>query len=156
MSRIKFPDDVFTLRPGEKPMYGESADLRTAVNYFKSLMAAGEWPKRREAVAKRFYQSLIGEVEPADKGKYFDERDLIGWYLFLGESFNEHLWNYEVFYGARLVPALASIGSSLGLLKEIEGFEDRAKRLVNRRSRTGQYSSFSSQPPMRARAERSS
>jgi hypothetical protein len=131
MSRIKFPSDVFELRPDEKPMYGESTDLRTAVEYFRSLMATGDWTKRREAVAKRFYQSLVGEIEPADKGKYFDERDLFGWYLFLGESFNEHPWNYEVFYGARVVPALASIGASIGLLKEIKGFEEQAKRLVN-------------------------
>jgi hypothetical protein len=33
----------------------------------------GEWVARREAVAQRFYQSLIGEVDPTDEGRYFDE-----------------------------------------------------------------------------------
>jgi hypothetical protein len=112
-------------------MYGEFPELKRAVEYFKSLIKADEWASRRAAVAKRFYQSLIGELDnPADKGKYFDDRDLFGWYLFLGEAFTDHPWNYEVIYGSRVVPIFAAIGRALDSLTRIEGFCERAENLV--------------------------
>lgn len=130
MSQISFPKDMFHLRHGEQPLYGEQPDLRQAVDYFKSLLKEGEWEGRRAAIATRFYQSLIGE-RPTEKGTYYDDRDLFGWFLFLGEAFNDHPWNYEIYYGSRVVPVLATIGHSLDILKSIDGFEDRAKRLVH-------------------------
>jgi hypothetical protein len=132
VSRLNFPSDLFELRPGELPMHGELPSLKQAVEYFKSLMKPEEWVARRAAIAKRFYQSLIGELDnPADEGRYFDEGDLFGWYLFLGESFTDHPWNYEVFFGSRVIPVLVTIGERLNHLKEIEGFQERAVRLVN-------------------------
>jgi hypothetical protein len=61
MSRLSFPSDLFHLREGEKPMYGESPDCKRAVDYFKSLISEDEWVARRAAIAKQFYQGLIGE-----------------------------------------------------------------------------------------------
>src|SRR5438128_848653 len=117
MSRLNFPADLFHLRQGESPMYGGFSDLKQGVGYFKSLMKPEEWVARRATVAKRFYQSLIGEVDdPTGKGQYFDNRDLFDWYLFLGEAFTDHPWNYEVIYGCRVVPILAAIGSELDIL----------------------------------------
>ena len=85
MPLLKFPDDMFRLRLGEKPMYGEFPDLKRSVEYFKSIMKPDEWAARRLAIAKRFYQSLVGELDdPTEKGKFFDDRDVFGWYLFLG------------------------------------------------------------------------
>jgi hypothetical protein len=131
-SHFQFSDNFFQLDPGEQPMYGELPALREAVEYFKSLMTPGVWKKRRTAIATRFYESLTGDREdPTEEGKYFDENDLFGWYLFLGESFTDHPWNYEVFFGCRIVPIFVSIGRALDHLKQIEGFHDRALRLVN-------------------------
>lgn len=130
MSRISLPKDIFQLRPGEKLKYGDFPDLRRGVDYFKSLLGKGEWEARRSAIATRFYQSLVGEIAPTDKGKYYDDSDLIGWYLFLGESLTDHPWNYEVYYGSRVVPVLAAIGHNLDILRSIDGFEERAKRLI--------------------------
>jgi hypothetical protein len=50
--------------------------------------------------------------------------------FFLGEALTDHPWNYEVYYGCRVIPVLAAIGRSLDILKSIGGFEERAKRLV--------------------------
>jgi len=83
---------------------------------------------RRDAIAKRFYQSLIGEVaDPTGKGRYFDNEDMFGWYLFLGEAFTDHPWNYEVFFRCHVIPVLGAIGSNLDLLQNVEGFVERAK-----------------------------
>ena len=131
MSRLNFPADLFHLRPGEKPLYGESPDCKRAVNYFKSLITEAEWTTRRAAVAKQFYQGLIGEdADPSGKGKYFDDRDLFGWYLFLAEFFTDHPWNYEIIYGCRVIPIFIAIGSNLDLLLKIDGFSERAARAI--------------------------
>ena len=127
----KFPADMFSLRPGEKPMYGESPDLKRAVSYFKSLMREGEWVKRRESAAWRLYRSFVGElVDPTGKGKYFDDKDLFGWQLFLAEAFTDYPQHYELIYGARTIPVFTAIGRELERLTAIEGFRERAARLV--------------------------
>jgi hypothetical protein len=131
VSKLNFPLDLFHLRKGEKPMYGESPNLKRAVEYFKSLMSPDEWVSRRAATAKHFYQSLIGEVaDPSSKGKYFDDHDLFGWYLFLAEAFTDHPWNYEIIYGCRVVPIFVAIGTDLDLLLKIEGFSERSARAI--------------------------
>jgi len=112
-------------------MYGEFPELRNAVQWFISLMAKGEWKTRRQAAARRLYQSLSLKLEdPSDKGRFFDERDLFGWYLFLGEAFTDHPWNYELLFGCHVVPVLAAIGRNLDLLLSIKGFERRARRII--------------------------
>ena len=119
------------MRPGETPQYGEFPDLKKCVAWFKSLIPPEEWKERRDKAAKRFYQSLVGELnDPTGIGRFFDNRDQFGWYLFLGEAFTDHPWNYEVIFGCRVVPVFAAIGRNLELLLSIEGFLDRAKRLL--------------------------
>lgn len=131
MSELNFPSDLFHLREGEQPLYGEFPDLKRGVEYFRSLITAEAWEPRRAAVAKRFYEMLTSSVtSDIGKGKFFDDRDLFGWYLFLGESFNDHPWNYEVIYGCRVIPVFAAIGRNLDQLVSIEGFRDRALRLI--------------------------
>ena len=50
---------------------------------------------------------------------------------FFGQVFTDHPWNYEVIYGSRVVPVLAAIGRNLEHLLSIDGFIDRAKRLLD-------------------------
>jgi hypothetical protein len=131
MPLLDFPPDMYLLRPGEAPFYGTFPELRKGVQWFISQLSKGEWPIRRDAVAKRFYKSLIGECpDPTGKGRYFDDRDLFGWYLFLGEAFTDHPWNYEVFFGCHVIPILGAIGRNLEVLQEVEGFTDRAKAVA--------------------------
>lgn len=131
MPLLDFPTDMYQLREGEIPLYGEFPDLKKGVQWFIAQMGNGEWPKRRDAVAKRFYQSLIGEfADLSGKGRFFGEADTFGWYLFLGEAFTDHPWNYEVNFGSRVVPVLAAIGRNLDVLLTINGFAERGRRLV--------------------------
>jgi hypothetical protein len=112
-------------------MYGESPNCKRAVEYFKSLITPDEWVARRTAIARQFYQGLIGEdADPSGKGKYFDDRDLFGWYLFLAEAFTDHPWNYEIIYGCRVIPIFVAIGINLDLLLKIDGFSERATRAI--------------------------
>jgi hypothetical protein len=131
MSKLKYPPDMFSLRDGEKPMYGDAPDVKRAAEYFRSLMTLEEWTARRLAIAEWFYSSLIGEaVDPTGKGKFFDNRDLFGWQLFLAEAFTDHPWNYEPIYGCRVVPIFSAIGAALNNLLKIDGFAARAARIV--------------------------
>ncbi|MBB4388553.1 hypothetical protein GGE61_004898 [Rhizobium leguminosarum] len=132
MSRLlEFPSDMYELHPDEVPLFGHSPDLKRYVEHLKSAMGQEEWRIRRDATAKRFYKSLIGEhPDPTGMGKYFDNRDLLAWYLFLGEAFNDHPQNYEVVYGCRVVPVLAALGRNLDSLSQVAGYEDRLHRLI--------------------------
>ena len=65
-----------------------------------------------------------------DKGRFFSEADIFGWYLFLADAFLDHIWNYEPMYGSRVVPVLASVGRNLDLLRDVDGLEERVRRLV--------------------------
>jgi hypothetical protein len=127
-----FPPDMYCLRPGEEPMYGSFPDLKKCVQWFVSLLPPSEWARRRDAVARRFYQSLVGEFKDlSGKGRFFNDRDMFGWYLFLGEAFTDHPWNYEVSFGCRVIPMLAAIGRNLLLLlNSVGGFSDRAKSIT--------------------------
>ncbi|MCW5679683.1 MAG: transposase [Xanthobacteraceae bacterium] len=126
-----FPPDLYHLRPGEKPLYGDFPDLKTGVEWFKSLMSEEEWKARRDAQGKRFYQALTGELQdPSGVGRFFENNDRMGWYLFLGESFTDHPWNYEVNFGCRVLPVFAAIGRNLDLLKKIDGFRERCIKVL--------------------------
>ncbi|UES44298.1 transposase [Roseibium aggregatum] len=129
-SKLRFPDDMFELRPGETPMYGFEPELHAGVEFFKSLISADEWKTRRLATAKWFYQSLVGEaMDPTGKGHFYAQDDKFAWYVFLGEAFNHHPPNYEPIFGCKVVPVLASIGHNIHLIDKIEGFEERSRRL---------------------------
>ena len=124
---LEFPPDMFVLRPGEAPMYGDFPDLKKCMDWFKGLMSEDEWIERRSAVAKRFYQSIVGEfVDPSGLGRFFNDQDQFGWYLFLGEAFTDHPWNYELVYGCRVIPVFAAIGRNLDTLLKVPGFGARA------------------------------
>ena len=121
---------MYELRPGEDPLYGDFPDLKKCVEWFKTLITEADWKDRRDKVAKRFYQALVGELnDPTGIGRYFDDLDKFAWYLFLGEAFNDHPWNYEVVFGCRVVPILGAIGRNLHDLLKISGFEAKARRL---------------------------
>ncbi|MEM7547709.1 MAG: transposase [Pseudomonadota bacterium] len=122
---------MFVRLPNEPFHFGDFPELSAGVGYFRDLLGMNEWSERREAVAWRFYRSLVGELDdPTGEGRLYGIDDLFGWYLFLGESLTDHPQNYEVFYGCRVVPILAAIGRNLELVPEIRGFEERALRLI--------------------------
>ena len=126
-----FPPDMYCLRPGEQPLYGTFAELKKCVQWFITQLPEGDWPTRRAAVARLFYQSLVGERTDLDpRGRYFNDKDMFGWYLFLGEAFTDHPWNYEVVFGSRVVPILGAIGRNLELLQTVEGFVERARSIA--------------------------
>tara|TARA_E500000318_G_scaffold97148_1_gene97872 strand:+ start:446 stop:1831 length:1386 start_codon:yes stop_codon:yes gene_type:complete len=131
MLRSKFPDHMFEKLPGEPFLYGDYPDVSAGVGYFRTLMGSQSWKSRREAAAWRFYRSLVGEqIDPSREGRYYGLDDLFAWYLFLGEALTDHPQNYEVVYGSRVVPVFAAIGRNLNLIPTIEGFEERALRLI--------------------------
>jgi hypothetical protein len=150
----EFPSDMYCLRPGEEPIYGSSPDLKKCVEWLVSLLPPGEWTGRRDAVARRFYRSLVGELKDlSGKGRLFNDRDMFGWYLFLGEAFTDHPWNYEVSFGCRVIPILAAIGRNLELLlNSVEGFIDRAKSITTTERAQPNAGLFESWSPLRTPA----
>jgi len=130
-SALKYPTDLFHLRDDEDALYGDFPELKKCVHWFVSRMSPEAWQRRRGAAAKRFYEALNGENKDT-AGIYYDKEDQFGWYLFQGEAFTDHPWNYEVFLVCHIVPIFASIGANLELLSGIAGFEERATQLIHK------------------------
>lgn len=62
MPKYPFPDDMFT-PPEDRPHdWPDAPELRRAVDWFKSKMAAGEWEARRLAAAERLYDAALHNI----------------------------------------------------------------------------------------------
>lgn len=122
--------DIFDadLKPDDWP---DDPELRRAVDWLLSFVPPEEWKRRRFAALQHFIDSLTGgSPDHSGKGRFFDDRDRFAWYLFLGQAFLDHPTIYDFTYGSRVIPVLTAIGRNLDLLLEVEGVEDRVRRMV--------------------------
>jgi len=126
----ELPETLFRPPDERSEDWPDEPDVRRAVNFFRDFIGEKEWKKRRNAAANRLYAASLGRVEEPDRGRYFDESDIFGWYLFLAEAFIDYAWNFEPTFGSRVVPVFKSIGRNLDLLLSVDGVEERARRLV--------------------------
>jgi hypothetical protein len=118
-------------RPQGYPDWPDEPDLRRAVDWFKSFLTARDWERRMEAAALRLYSVAVGKFrDPSDLGRFFEEKDAFGWYLFLADAYLNHLWNYDPTFGARVVPVFSSIGRKLDLILSVDGISQRVQRMV--------------------------
>src|SRR6266702_1494675 len=98
----KFLNSILT-RPEGYEDWSDEPDLRRAVNWFKSFMTDKDWRHRMEAAARRLYSVAVGKFrDPSDLGRFIEEKDTFGWYLFLADAYLNHLWNYDPTFGARV------------------------------------------------------
>ena len=128
-SSIHFPANFFVCQAGTPD--SDDPDIRRAVNWFKSFLTEAEWTERRNRVANRLYDAALQKTQD-EKGRFFDENDTFGWYLFLGEAYVDHIHNYEPMFGSRIVPLLQAIGRNLDLLKHVPGIDERARKLLTK------------------------
>lgn len=133
---IEFPPDFFDPPTERPPNWHDDPDIRRGLEWLKSFMTEAEWKARRRTAAERLYNAALQQIHnPTDKGRFFDESDTLGWYLFLGEAFLDHIENYEPMFGARVVPILHAIGRSVALLQGVNGIDDRLRRLIGSEKR---------------------
>ena len=132
---IAIPPEAFeppAIRDANWPDYPE---LRSAVDWLKTCIGQQQWETRRNAAYIRLYGASMG-IPPTDgKGRYFDDTDTFGWYLFLADAFLDHWWNYEPMFGSRVIPIFATIGRHLDSLKSIIGIDERVQRIIGKERR---------------------
>ncbi|TPL05823.1 hypothetical protein FJ938_14510 [Mesorhizobium sp. B2-4-14] len=112
------------------PEWPEFPNLRMAVDWFKGFLTPEDWEQRRTAAFFLLHQRTLGMTDPNVRGRYFDDGDTFGWYLFLAEAFLDHIWNYEPMFGSRVVPVFAAIGRNLPLIRNIKNVDERVHRMV--------------------------
>ena len=124
-----FPDGFFGPPSTGWP---DTPDVRRCLGWLLATMPPVNWTKRREAACRRLYSAASGGTFATEHpgGRFFDDRDAAGWYLFLAEAFLDHPWNYEPMYGSRVLPVLAALGRDLDTLQAIKGVPDRVSKLI--------------------------
>ena len=61
---------------------------------------------------------------------YVANEDKAGWYLMLAEAYVDHIADYEPGQGSRVIPLFKALGRDFDLLMDIEGVEERARRML--------------------------
>ena len=107
---LHIPAEVYGPVPTGLPQV-DHPDVRRAVDWFKSYISPSDWIARRDRAFVGLYSAAYGVT--GRKGRFFDDSDTIGWYLFLADAFLDHPWNYEPMFGSRVVPLFAAIGRDL-------------------------------------------
>lgn len=127
---LEIPAGAFGPPSVRDEMTPDHPELRRAVDWLKRYMEPGDWHHRRNAAFTRLYAAAFGLPAEDERGRFFDDSDTFGWYLFLAEAFIDHPWNYEPMFGSRVVPLFVALGRNLDFLKSVAGVEERVKRLV--------------------------
>ncbi len=127
---LEIPAEAFGPPPVRDEMMPDHPDLRRAVDWLKSYMESGDWQRRRNAAFTRLYAAAYGLPAEDERGRFFDDSDTLGWYLFLADAFIDHPWNYEPMFGSRVVPLFAALGRDLDRLESVVGVDERVKRLI--------------------------
>lgn len=127
---LTIPAEAFGPPPERDELTPDNPDVRRAVDWLKSYLAPQDWLERRAAAFTRLYAAAYGLPAQDKRGRFFDDADAFGWYLFLADAFIDHPWNYEPMFGSRVVPLFAALGRDLDLLKSVHGIDERVKRLV--------------------------
>lgn len=111
----------------------DDPDTRRFTEWLRSLLPAEEWERRRLA----HFFALYGAGMPVDRERTPDlpfnleaGEDRGGWYLFLAESWIDHISDYEPAQGSRIIPLFQMLGANFDLLMEVEGVEARARRIL--------------------------
>lgn len=128
--RLAIPAEAFGPPPERDELTPDNPDLRRAVDWLKSYMDPEDWRRRRNAAFTRLYAAAYGLPAEDERGRFFDDTDTFGWYLFLADAFIDHPWNYEPMFGSRVVPLFAALGRDLDRLKSVHGIDERVRRLV--------------------------
>jgi hypothetical protein len=79
---IAIPAGAFGPPQDRDETWPDYPELRLAVDWLKSFMAPGEWIARRDSAFIRLYGAALGVPASDGKGRFFDDTDSFGWYLF--------------------------------------------------------------------------
>jgi hypothetical protein len=128
---ISISENIFEvdLRPAGWP---DDPDVRRAAGWFSSYIDAAEWKRRRFAALERFVNHATSQpvADSAGDGRFYAADDQFGWYLFLAQAYVDHPIIYDYMYGSRVIPIFRAIGRNLDLINQVDGVEDRVRRIV--------------------------
>lgn len=110
-------------------------DVPRATDWLKSFVPAFEWERRIEHAAHWLEAAKAERIAGGRPTELHDPADLIAWLIFQAETFATDRMHWVPEVAAHIVPVMKRIGADLPLLKEIEGVEARAERLMTSEKR---------------------
>ncbi|SFP27834.1 hypothetical protein [Pseudomonas sp. NFPP28] len=122
--------------------------IKAAVDYFKSFMSDAVWSRRKGEVEEYFLgvtRSIVNS-ETKDSMQYNNRMAYftkwIDWYIYLAEICSTKAFGHDEAQWARIKPFFMKIGSSLELLKRVEGVEVRVKDMLYSRDNNADSALF--------------
>jgi hypothetical protein len=112
----------------------DDPDIRRSMEWLRSLIPSAEWKQRRFAHVSKLHG--VGTTYPSREAvpslphTYVADEDIGGWYLMLAEAYVDHIADYEPAQGSRVIPLFKVLGRDFGMLMQIEGVEERARRML--------------------------
>jgi hypothetical protein len=129
---IRMPSEKFN-----SPKYGEDEAIVMAWRWFISFISERDWLKRKSIIESKIaveFKTTEPFSEPLTKGTIMLVKDdVIGWYLYLLDTYINEPHKYEFFQGARVIPIFERLGKDLDRLKSIDGIDKRVKSLLRKR-----------------------
>lgn len=112
----------------------EDVDVRMAINWFLSFFESGEWERRR--VTAEAYLRSLSDVSAVPGRRLTGDKirpapDLFAWYLTLAETYLRRPEEFDHAQGARVIPIFITIGRDIALLKQIQGVDERVRRMLS-------------------------
>lgn len=106
-------------------------DIIAAVEWLTSLIPSHEWAKRLAAADAKF-QSAKSDWAEGRRTPLFEPADMIAWYVHQASCYANPILRPDFFEpeGYRIAPVFKRLGQLIPLLRQIDGAEERAARLM--------------------------
>jgi hypothetical protein len=109
-------------------------EVRAALDWFLEFINPSEWQIKREKIDNYIKNVLETKKHPiplaSDSARVIYPFDKFAWYLYLAESYDSHIEDYEFSQGARIIPLFKILGKHLKLLKQVSGVEDVISAMI--------------------------
>jgi len=104
-------------------------DILRTIEWLKSFVTKSEMDRRLEAVERNLIKAHEKWSE-AEEFPAFDPKDTIAWYIFQADTYATDRKNWIPTDASLIAPIFNRLGRNLEVLKNIDGIEDRASRMM--------------------------
>lgn len=115
----------------------DDSEIRSALNWFLSFLSEADWKTKKAKIYAHLKSTLEPRGKPvslsSESARLLYPSDKIAWYLFLVDSYLDHVEDYEFAQGARILPVFKLLGRYINILRTTAGVEDVVKGMFKKK-----------------------